>query len=251
VRQVGQIVQALFSRKWWWVTFLVLVLMGVLARLGFWQLDRLDQRRAKNAIVAAALTASPVDLFEEDLTDDLAALRDRQVALSGEYDLDNQLVLKIQNWEGRAGAHLITPLLRADGEMAVLVDRGWIPEAENNAVDRSKYDVSGPVKVEGYVAMSQALRGRESSVPVEPVTEWYRIDIASIQPQMPYELLPIYVVQAPEDIQQDLPYRTAQEIDLSEGSHLGYAVQWFIFSLGLGTAYVVYVRKGMKESESA
>jgi surfeit locus 1 family protein len=242
-------IRALFSRKWWWVTILVLVMMVVLARLGFWQLDRLDQRREKNAIAAAALASAPLDLFEEDLASDLTALRDRPAKASGEYDLDNQLVLKVQNWEGQAGAHLITPLLRADGKKAVLVDRGWIPEAENNPVDRATYDVNGPVKVEGYVALSQVIRGRESSVPEEPVTEWYRVDIAAIQPQMPYELLPIFVVQAPED-NQVLPYRPEQEIDLSEGPHLGYAVQWFIFSLGLGIAYVIYVRKSMKDSKS-
>jgi len=250
MKDVGQIVRAMFSRKWWWVTLLVLLMMVVLARLGVWQLDRLDQRRAKNAVVASALASSPIDLFEDTLTDDLPALQNRQVRVSGEYDLENQLVLKVQNWDGRAGAHLITPLLEAGGERAVLVDRGWIPEVDNNPVDRATYDVTGQVKVEGYTAMSQALRGREISVPEEPVTEWYRVDIAAIQPQMPYELLPIYVMQAPGD-NQTLPYRREQEIDLSEGSHFGYAVQWFIFSLGLGIAYVVYVRKSMKEGESA
>jgi surfeit locus 1 family protein len=70
-----------------------------------------------------------------------------------------------------------------------------------------------------------------------------------LQPQMPYELLPIFVVQAKED-NQVLPYRREQEIDLSEGPHLSYAVQWFIFSLGLGIAYVIYVRKSVKDSES-
>ena len=249
MKQARQVLRTLFSRKWWWVTLLVLALMMVLARLGFWQLDRLGQRRANNAIVAAALAASPLDLFGATLPDDLSTLKDRQVTATGEYDLDNQLVLKVQNWDGRAGAHLITPLLLADGETAVLVDRGWIPEVENNPVDRAKYDVTGPVTVEGYAALSQALLHREAVVPEGPQTEWYRVDIAAIQPQMPYRLLPIYALQAPED-NQELPYRREPEIDLSEGSHLGYALQWFTFSLGLGIAYVIYVRKNMLEGDS-
>lgn len=226
-----------------------MVAMVVLARLGVWQLDRLDQRRANNAIVAAALAASPLDLFRETLPDDLPTLKNRQVTATGEYDLDNQLVLKVQNWDGRAGAHLITPLLLADGETAVLVDRGWIPEAENNPVDRKKYDVPGQVTVEGYAALSQALLHREAAVPDGPQMEWYRVDIAAIQPQMPYKLLPIYTLQAPEDI-QELPFRREPEIDLSEGSHLGYALQWFTFSVGLGIAYVIFVRKSMKDGDS-
>jgi surfeit locus 1 family protein len=249
VKQVRQVLRALFSRKWWWVTLLVVALMMVLARLGFWQLDRLGQRRVNNAIVAAALAASPLDLFGATLPDDLSTIKDRQVTATGEYDLDNQLVLKVQNWDGRAGAHLITPLLLADGETAVLVDRGWIPEMENNPVDRAKYDVAGLSTVEGYAALSQTLLGGKSSMPEEPQMEWYRVDIAAIQAQMPYELLPIYVLQAPEDNLVP-PFRRAPDIDLSEGSHLGYALQWFTFCLGLGIAYVVYVRKYMIESKS-
>jgi len=249
MKQARQLLRTLFGRKWWWVTLLVMVAMVVLARLGIWQLDRLEQRRAKNALVAAALAASPLDLASETLSDDLSTMKNRQVATSGTYDLDNQLILKVQNWEGRAGAHLITPLLLADGETSVLIDRGWIPEAENNPAGRAKYDVPGQVTVEGFVVLSEALLGREGTVPEEPQTEWYRVDIAAIQPQMPYKLLPIYVMQAPED-PQELPYRPEPVVDLSEGSHFGYALQWFTFSLGLGIAYMVYVRKSMKEGES-
>ncbi len=35
--------------------------------------------------------------------------------VTGTYDLENQVILKVQNWEGRAGAHLITPLLAKMG----------------------------------------------------------------------------------------------------------------------------------------
>lgn len=246
MNQVSQLVRALFSRQWWWVTLLVIALMIALARLGFWQLDRLSQRRESNRIMAAALAASPIDLTEEVLPTDLSMLRDRQVIATGEYDFVNQLVLKVQNWEGQAGVNLVTPLVLQGDESAVLVDRGWIPEAENNALDRAQYNVEGQVKVEGYAALSQALSGREPYIPEEPQSEWYRIDIAAIQPQMPYTLLPIYIRAAPGD-KQELPFRRAQEIDLSEGPHLGYALQWFTFSLGLGIAYVIYVHKHMQE----
>jgi cytochrome oxidase assembly protein ShyY1 len=144
----------------------------------------------------------------------------------------------------------VTPLVLEDGERAVLVDRGWIPEVENNPAERAKYDVQGQVEVEGYVALSQALSRRETIVPEEPQTEWYRVDIAAIQTQMPNTLLPIYISQAPGD-KQELPYRLEQTVDLSEGSHLGNAMQWFIFCLGLGIAYVIYVRKNMLDGELA
>ncbi len=249
VNQVKQLVRALFSRKWWWVTLLVIALMMVLARLGFWQLDRLSERRENNRILAAALAASPVNLAEA-LPADLSTLKDRQVIVTGEYDFENQLILKVQNWEGQAGVDLVTPLVLQDGESVVLVDRGWIPEAQNNAPGLAQYNIPGQVTVEGYAALSQELSGRETVIPEEPQSEWYRIDIAAIQAQMPYDLLPIYVREAPGD-GRELPYRREQEVDLSEGPHLGYALQWFTFSLGLGIAYIIYIHKEMREGNLA
>lgn len=248
VNEAKQIMRTLFGRKWWWVTLLVLLLMGVLARLGIWQFDRLEQRREINRALEAALAAESIDLATDSLPAEPSSLKDRSVTASGTYDFDNQLVLMVQNWGGQAGIHLVTPLVLRGGDRAVLVDRGWIPERENNPADRAKYDETGEITVEGYAALSQTLPNGRSSGPEEPQSEWYRIDIAAIAAQMPYKLLPIYVLQAPEN-NAELPFRSEPEIDLSEGPHLSYAIQWFIFSLGLGVAYVIYVRKSMKEGE--
>ncbi len=250
VKQAKQLLRTLFGRKWWWVTILVIVLMAAMARLGIWQVDRLHERRANNRIVAAALAASPMDLSESTMPADLSSIKDRRVTATGKYDLGNQLILKVQNWNGQAGINLVTPLLLEDDQRAVLVDRGWIPEAENNPVDRAKYDIFERVTIEGYAALSQTLSGGKVVVPDSPQAEWYRVDIQAIQAQLPYELLPIYVLQAPGD-EESLPYRRQQEIDLSEGPHLGYALQWFTFSLGLGIAYVIYIRKSMLEGEAS
>ena len=40
-----------------------------------------------------------------------------------------------------------------------------------------------------------------------------------------------------------LPYEVEPELDLSNGPHLGYAIQWFIFAFILGIMYVRYVSK--------
>jgi cytochrome oxidase assembly protein ShyY1 len=59
---MAELLRALVGRRWRWVTLAVLALMLVLARLGIWQLDRLAERRAANAQLAAALSAAPIDL---------------------------------------------------------------------------------------------------------------------------------------------------------------------------------------------
>jgi surfeit locus 1 family protein len=251
MERITLILKTLFSRKWWWVTLLVLALMAVLARLGIWQLDRLEQRREANVALAEALNAAPVTLNETALTGDLESWEDRLVVAEGEYDLENQIALIVQSWQGMPGLHLITPLVLDEGETAVLIDRGWIPDEQQSPEFWSQYDKTGPVSVEGYIAMSQIIsRGTAESAASGPSQEWYRVDIAAIQSQMPYELLPVYVVQSPaEDSSTELPYHQPRTVEISEGNHMSYAMQWFIFSLGLGTAYVIYINKWISDQE--
>ena len=114
------------NRHWWWKTLLVIAGVTFLARLGFWQLDRLEQRRAFNATVAARWQEEPFDLVAEGLPDDLAELEYRRVEVDGEFDYDNQIVLKERPRDGAPGVILVTPLVMDDGR-AVLVARGWVP----------------------------------------------------------------------------------------------------------------------------
>lgn len=247
--QAGATLRALVSRRWWWVTLLALAGMAVFARLGVWQLDRLAERRAENALLAAALTAPPQPLTAVSLPPDPASLQDRAVIVTGEYDLANQMALLVQNWNGMAGIHLITPLVDESGETAVLVDRGWIPDSDASPAQWAKYDETGPISVTGYVALSQTVsRPAGNPVPDNPQQTWYRVDIAAMQPQLPYTLLPVYVIQSPEEGNSEPPLRRARQVELSEGNHFSYAMQWFLFALLLGGGYLIYVNKSAAQA---
>jgi surfeit locus 1 family protein len=238
----------LFSRRWWWATLLVLIGMGVLARLGVWQLDRLQQRRAANALLAVQLAAAPVPL---DLTLDdaaLLALEDRQLSASGVFDLERQFVLRNQFLDGTVGVRLFTPLQLADGR-ALLVDRGWLPETEADRARWTAYDVSGEVTVSGYLLGPEkpprAGLDSYSNSPDAPSDAWFWLYIDAIQQQMPYDLLPVALRLLPdnESAASALPRLTARDVDLSEGSHLSYAIQWFLFALILGVVYLALVAR--------
>ncbi|MEZ4642744.1 MAG: SURF1 family protein [Chloroflexota bacterium] len=238
------LLRTLFSRRWLLATVLVLLGIGVLARLGVWQLDRLAQRREENAVLRVALASNILELPGASLPEDTASLKDRQVVAQGSFDFTEQVSLEVQDWQGQAGIHLLVPLVFADGETAVLVDRGWLPDAEADSANWAAYDEVGDVTVQGVVALTQLLTRRGTAVqPDSPQAEWYRVDVAAIQNQLPYTLLPFYIIQAPAaDGTLALPYRALPEVDLSEGPHLSYAIQWFLFSLILGGGYIYYVR---------
>lgn len=252
--RAGVVARALVGRRWWWVTLLVLALMILLARLGIWQLDRLAERRTANAQLLAAIESAPIDLNSEiseytgttpgDISQDLA---NRDVVLTGSYDYSNQRILKLQTWEGQAGIHLITPFVLEGSDTAVLVDRGWIPDAEYEAGLTFAEDMEQRT-VEGYIALTETIRRRtaEAVVPVSPGNEIFRVDISALSEELPYRIAPFYVKQTPTGgTPAQLPIQTPKEVDLSEGPHLGYAMQWFIFSLGLGVAYVIFVNRSL------
>lgn len=239
---ISRLPRTFFSRRWWWATLLVLVFIAVFIRLGIWQLGRRQERLAANAAYLAQISQSPLALDATFVAADPEQLVDRQAAAQGEYDHEQQILLTQQSWLGRPGAHLVTPLVLADGQTAVLVDRGWIPAADAEQDDFSHFDEPGRLTIDGTVQPSQVLSGDRNTVIDGPQKRWYRIEIEAIQEQMPYRLLPFFLVQTPPDgVQADLPYRMAVEIDLSEGPHLGYAIQWFLFAGVLAVGYARFV----------
>jgi len=238
----------LVSRRYRWLTLLVLLAMAVMVRLGFWQLDRLAQRRALNAEIVQQLSMAPLPVTNANWPADLPNLTYRRVTATGKFDFSHQIALMYQNWmDETPGIDLITPLIIDGGSQAILVDRGWVPDELSVSENWSRFDVPGEVTVTGFVQCSQAQPGEDvaQAAAAQPQRSWYRVDIPAIQAQLPYQLLPVFIVAAPpgDGADTQLPYRYQPQIDLSDGPHLGYAVQWYSFALIAGVIYVVIVRK--------
>ena len=242
-------IERLFSRQWLKTTIFVLAAIAVMIRLGFWQLDRLSQRRAFNGRVEAQLSKDALDLSNQNLDLDLYNMEYRAALVAGEYDHERQVVLRNQDWQGRLGVHILTPLMIAGEDRAILVDRGWVPYENFTGGNLSQFDQRGLVEINGTLRRSQSkplIGGRADVIPgpgEPPLIAWNWINITDLSQQIPYELLPVYLVSSPDLIEDQLPYRSQKELDLTEGSHLGYAFQWFTFAAILGIGYPLYVRK--------
>lgn len=241
------ILRKMFSRKWLIATVLVLAGAALCIRLGIWQLDRLKQRRAFNAQVISMRAAPALDL-NANQPENLTSMEWRQVAASGTYDFEHQIALRNQYNGNQYGYHLVTPLLLSDGR-AVLVDRGWIPPDGNSTpADWRKYDEPGPVTVAGQIRLGQnrpTFGGVADALPASGgrLEMWNNLDLAKISEQTPYPLLPIYIQPNvdPSDTEPPIPFQP--ELDLTEGPHMGYALQWFTFALILLAGYPFYLRK--------
>lgn len=246
------LVGSLFNRQWWWATLLVVAAMGVMIRLGIWQLDRLEQRQAFNSRVNAQLEQPPLMLAGEALYTDLANMEYRAVVAVGVYDVSQQVAIRNQAWENQFGVHLLTPLVISGSNQAVLVDRGWIPAEDADPEQWGKYDEPGIVKVEGIFRASRSRPDfggvpDPTPAPGERLLLWNNVNVPQIAAQMSHTLVPVYIQQAPDPAWTSLPYRDQPTLDLTEGPHMGYALQWFTFATVLGLGYPVYVRYQMRK----
>jgi len=236
----------MFTRKWLLTTLLVFLGTALCIRLGIWQLDRLDQRRAFNNQVISMRAMSALNLNAGN-SDSIETMEWRSVTISGEYDFENQVAIRNQYYHDQYGYHLLTPLLSQG--MAVLVDRGWIPADGNTApADWRKYDEPGVVTVTGQIRLGQskpAIGGVADALPADgsPLWVWNNGDVEKIALQLPYPILKIYIQP---DINNDdkvppIPYQPT--VELTEGPHFGYALQWFTFATILFVGYPFYLRK--------
>jgi surfeit locus 1 family protein len=235
-------VKKIFSRAWLITTLLVFAGSAVCVRLGIWQLDRLKQRRAFNAQVISMCAASPLNL-NQNLPADISSMEWRAVTVTGEYDFANQVALRNQFNGDQYGYHLITPLRFSGG--AVLVDRGFIP-ADGNAApqDWRKYDETGQVTVTGQIRLGQEKPafGGVADADAAHLDLWNNLNLNRIAKQSPYPILPVYI--QPNVIENDTvpPIPFQPEVDLTEGPHFGYALQWFAFAAILFFGYPFYLR---------
>src|SRR5574338_1331293 len=143
----------LLTPRWIITTLLVIATAAGMARLGFWQLERLDERRAANASITAQINA-PELMLNQALQagsldgNALSTMEYRSVTASGQYDPANEILLRNQVYQNMPGYHLITPLRIAGTDLAVLVDRGFIP-MEDAKTGRANVAITAPVTLRG------------------------------------------------------------------------------------------------------
>ncbi|HNP70890.1 MAG TPA: SURF1 family protein [Kouleothrix sp.] len=248
--------EALFRGRRLWATLAVVAGALILARLGIWQLDRLAQRRAVNAAIGAR-RAEPAAQLNTALAQD-ATQEYRRVELRGVFDSAQEIVQRNRTLDGAPGVHVLTPLRFTDAQghqLAVLVDRGWLPQSMAGPAERAAYAApGGQVALLGQIRRSQEDFGGPSDPPLSAerprLDAWFHVDPQRVAQQTGYPLLPVFIEQLPAAGDPALPKRDPLT-DLGEGPHLGYAIQWFAFAVILLVGYLAlsYQRLRRRDAE--
>lgn len=244
------------SPKWLFGHVLAIGLIALFINNGFWQLGRLEQRREHNAR-QAEMTARPQIPLREAL-EPLGRAGEvpefRSVDASGEYLPEAELLLRGRSYDTRPGFHVLTPLLldSSAGEwqgQLLLVDRGWVPFEHDEVPVAVAAPPAGTVIVEGRLrAPTHPPEGAAAALaPRDPPTgalvQSFYVDVARLAAQMPGELVSAFVELRAQSPAQAGQYPiVVPPPELTEGSHLGYSIQWFSFAVVGVVGYALLLR---------
>lgn len=231
-----------FARRPLWLLSHTFALASVVAlvALGVWQLDRHDQRAARNATVQARselpAVALPDALADAEEPDDL---RFRTVTASGTYG-DGNLLVDNRSLNGLPGAWVLSPLALDDGTTLV-VNRGF-QFAESGGIDPPPAP-AGVVAIEGTVAPWEVdgcgVRTDDAGAPVGMAC----LRRATAEEVFGNDVLPVVVQRQVSDPAEADVLTPVPRPELDDGPHRSYAVQWFAFGAIAAIVYPLILRR--------
>ncbi len=243
---------------------LVAALLAALgtARLGFWQLDRAQQKLDLQARLQARAALPP--LSPAELPGDATAAQaqyDRPVQLRGRWLTEHTLYLDNRQMNARQGFYVLTPLRLPSGD-AVLVQRGWTPR---DFIDRTRLAPlpaqPGALLISGRLAPSPSKLFSLTDAEQGPIRQ--NIDLAAYSREIGVALRPWSVLQTAAaqadrqtgvaDPADDGLQRQWPQVAVDVAKHYGYAFQWFaLCALVLGlTLWFQVLRPRFSSSTSS
>lgn len=213
------------------VLFLSILVGAGCVYLGFWQLDRLAQRRARNARASARLALPPRDLVAG--AGGGAVEPYRRVRALARFDFAREVSLTARSRDGSPGVHLATPIVLPGSDTLVLVLRGWVYSPDAATIDFTRWREPDPGLVEGYaLAFDPDSPVADASLTAPRAVR--RLDHALLERRFGTPLARYYIVMTAGGTAGDSTPTRLRGPLLDEGPHLSYAMQWFLFATIFG-----------------
>jgi cytochrome oxidase assembly protein ShyY1 len=232
-------------RRWGGYVALTIVFAIVCGLLSWWQWSRRVEAVDEIAKIEANYDAAPVAL--DDLLPELDSAADdaewRPVVMTGEYLVEEQLLVRNRPRNSLPGFEVLVPLQLSDGTVFV-VDRGWVPGG--STPDAPQAVPSPPA---GEVTVVVRLKPGEPEIPGRGAPEGQLAtvrlpDVAALVDAPTYTgMYGLVMSEDPAPAESPLPaFKPVQD----EGPHLSYALQWIVFGLMAFVGLVWAVRRERK-----
>jgi surfeit locus 1 family protein len=224
------------ARLWLFIA-LAAAAAAVFVRLGFWQLHRLTERRATNAIIASRLDSAVADVAA--LPHDTSLARYRRVRVTGTPDYGHELIFAARSYFGSPGVELLTPVRTPGRDTAVIVDRGWVYAPDGATIDRAKWRENDTT----FTGFAEAFPSTAGATYTGNPGVISRLSYAVVSRGLPYPVAPVYVIELGDSAVAASRVARLSVPPLDEGPHFNYAIQWFAFAAVSIAGAAVVVRQ--------
>ena len=221
--------------KKWWFLIVVIPIVGLCIKAGFWQLDRAHQKEELIRVltVGESLLTSGSDMLSQQVESgthqvQLTVYRDTATPLRF---LDNRIQDRV------AGYEVFTEATSSDGSVRVLVNLGWVPGPKRRD-ELPTIEIPTVFELKGlWVPITDSYLMSESDT--ETLGDAQRVQ--SLTDLIKTNLLSGMVLA------EGLLPRNANgpKPRLGPETHYGYAIQWFLLALVLCGMTAVILRKGI------
>ncbi|MGB3686152.1 MAG: SURF1 family protein [Ornithinimicrobium sp.] len=230
----------LLTRRWMLSIVLALVFAVVAVMLGNWQFGKHQDKVERRDTVSANYTMPPVSLTTilDDADQPLSPTAEwTRVEVAGVYQDSDLLLVRNRPYRGVFGYEVLVPFepRAAPGEAAgtsdagqrplLLVDRGWVPNAETAAtLPEVPATPAGEVTVTGWLRAGEEDLGRDL-----PSGQIASINVSAAEQALGAPLYQGYLLlqeESPEAAEQRPA--AADPPDTGIGVHLAYALQWWL-----------------------
>ena len=230
------------SLRFLFPSILITATFAFLVSLGFWQLERADEKRGIETSIKLANTGSVELIKDEEVLENKEYY---EVRLQGKYLSDKQFIYDNQIVDQVSGYYVLTPFALEGQSKAILINRGFIPW--NGRRDKLADIVIGQETREIKVQISKSIKRMElkpsevgiqfpvliQSIDLQDMADRAKVDFSSV----------IGLLDASASngfIRKWEPYTGSIE------KHIGYAVQWFLMALVLA---IIGIRIAIKQRQ--
>ena len=209
-------------------------MIALTVSLGRWQAGRAEEKAALQATYEARSREAPVVLGGSSAGD---ALLYRKVRVRGAWVPEGQIFVDNRILEGRAGFHVITPVLVPDAKKVVLVNRGWIARTGAYPSPPAVATPTGEATVEG-LAVVPPRRYLELSYDTVSGNVWQNLSLKRYASEVVRKDVFPVVVLAESAGEGLVPVREKPNAGIEK--HREYALTWFSLAATLAALWAWY-----------
>jgi surfeit locus 1 family protein len=217
--------------------------------LGFWQIDRADQKNVLNSNYTDRQQEAIIVLDKNNVIDEKSSLLWRKVEFEGSFINKQNIILDNQIFNQIAGFNIITPFKIRGSDSLVLINRGWHPNLKNRETLPIINEISDERILQGHIAsfpVSGIKLGKNNIETLNSqIFRFQRLDAAELNYFFSAKMMP-YMIYLDPIIDKEL-YGNFKLPAPDSQKNYGYAFQWFAFAI---TLLIIFIRLSMKRKSN-